>query len=680
MGEYNPSPTGIIYFASVTNGTNTAVLGYDAIGPGSFQVSTSAFTEAVQSSYIMFFNNGTQIVGSNEDGLGTNPTAYPWQYPAPPATYAVAAGTSPTTTTTGPITLGSSSTGNLFAAVTPSFASGTAIPVGSSITITSGSNVLDAYILSYNGLLATIVILGYNNAPVTFPSGSTVTGVLRNNDYATGGVAVTYTYAFTRVYSKGGVSTPVDYAGYGPQETTPTGINVVYTNGNPSATYSYTYTPTANQPALLTGTFSGTSSEGIPFTTTIYRQSTQAANFVLLASNVAGTSYTDVASDNYIANNASITLHRDPPPCSATNLAPIMVHKDRVWVFSVQQNTNTLGIPQCQLAYSNIDRGWEFDLADQVLLAGDAGTPNTPVNFAGFGAYTDAPVALRSLGSVGVAFKRRSTWSVTGDDQSSFLCRKLLDVGCVAEKSPAVGQSAVYWLSEVGVYSLDGINGPEYLSEDIRADLEGISTSDLVNAQGWFDGKEYFLSFPASELTYVFYTVTKTWRKIPYAAAAVTAVNARPKLASTDTIGLFGSVAGARPGSLAVDYWNAAESDIGSPIICSWTGPLTNSQKSSWQKVYRFVTLEAPYQPGASATVYVNVDPGFPTGNEPSVTFDLGSGEFRRIAALPQGTRGYAAYVMVNFTSNTSVTPALPVRIYSISVWGTTDRELVIPT
>jgi len=660
------------YYVGVLEAPNNAIdiYVYDGSQGNQFQVQSSFpsnenyFTEAVQFGQTLFLNNGMSISGNFYQDV--SPVLHPWQFSAPPNTYSlVAPGGSFTCTTTLAIIIPNNFTSIPVDVTTNNF------PNGMHVHISDGTNYVDGYIQNNGANAWTYVVTSSSMAGSTIASGATCTG----------GLALgTYNYAFTRVYA----TSPSGFNGYGPSETSALGADYPY---------PFTYYATAETgistlalPNVIDGTFSGTSSpDGVPFTTNIYRYSSNNPNFVLLASGVTGNQFVDYYDDYYIAPNAGLVQYRDPPPNTYINLAPIEAHKDRMWSLTVAQNANTNNLPQCIAYYSAEGLPQQFDPVNQVILVGEENTPNSPQEIGNFGSYADVPVRLASVSSLLVCFKRRTTWVIIGDDETTFLARKMFDIGCCSPRSVTKAMGAVFWLSEDGVFRFDGSGGPEYLSENIRSYLEGYSANDLTQAVGAFSNRTFYLSFPTQGVTFAYYTVNNTWRYIPYAMQCAVSTPARATGRPTPACAPFGQLLAARPFTQAVDLWEAAETDLGLPTTTYWTGPMLDSGKPGIEKVYRYIVVEGAFNAGITLELLLTLSGSslVSTGQVFTIPFTANTNNFRQIIPLngANGMRGYALTVSFTFYQPTGDPDTfIGSQVYRISVWGTLDRDLVIPS
>lgn len=494
----------------------------------------------------------------------------------------------------------------------------------------------------------------------------------------------TYFYAVANIYT-------INALGIA-QQSSPHGaflVNGVYPNTVgplPPATDFINFTTTTPAGNIWQGTlFGGT----VTWDTAFYRQSTGQPVWLLVASSktglggnytllVNGVTWNDSASDAAIAANPQLNLYQDVPPVSSTNLGVIFSFKGRMWNFVVQQNANTNGIAQCQLWYSTYGVGYAFNGAYQVLLVNTEGTVNTP-GYTGFG---DHPVAAAPLSSVTVLYKSESMAFLWGDDQTNFIIQPVGGDGtdCIAPASAVpCGETVATHLGSQGIFTCDGYSPPQYISEDIRVLLDQIPTTDQRNATSFYANRSYYISFPATGVTYVYYFPSKTWRSLPYALSAVISEphqNA-PVLGGT-TQQRFNEILGSRPGTATIDAWESAETDLGQPITATWITALNDSGKIQSEANYQFVGLLAPIQPGVTAQIQLsvyNMSRSVPqtTTYPPTGSMDLGAKVWHPFI-VPQGSeKGYLATLTITLTNAANATA--PAQIFQVVVDGTQDRE-----
>lgn len=452
-----------------------------------------------------------------------------------------------------------------------------------------------------------------------------------------------------------------------------------------------TFTPTLAPGDYL---FAGTNPDGSTFTTNIYRQSTNQAGYYLVGNKADNLPFVDTFSDDEISGNAQLQVHRDQPPVvtndpTKNNLGFVCTHSNRVWVFCVVDNTDTNDLPQCQLWYSNYDRPWEFNEAEQVLLLQSDATaaPETNPGPNYDDPYGNVPKAVGEVGTTLIAKKTREDWVVWGDGTATnpFSCKQIYSYGNVSITAILYVVGGMFFLDASGdLYYYDGA-APVYESEDIRGAIKissltaNISSADLRAACISYANRIVYLSFPTKKCTLGFDTVSKTWcSQMPYApngSYAVATTVANPTLQPSDTSILSGQneVLAVRQGvPVVVDQWFGDPSkDIGIPYQqFGWTTPVNDSELSAWRKWYSMVRVTAPRKQAGMVQVSLIVD----NGDEPQQTFtaniDLSTSQILRTAVLKGNASkciGFLAQVKVSVIG----VPGQPCPVISkISVFG----------
>jgi hypothetical protein len=473
----------------------------------------------------------------------------------------------------------------------------------------------------------------------------------------------TYYYAYT--YSV--------VNGNGTQETSP--------DAGAFAPFAISVTITTSQDITLTPSspWSGTFADGSTYSTNLYRMSAAQTTWLFLANVTGSAPYTDTLADASIASNQQLDLHRDPPPVGGA----VFSHKERVWVFTLYNSeassaSTFSAFSQCQLWYSDYGIPWSFDNSFGVILVGQETIPNDATFTANPG---DLPVQGVSLQSIAILFKTRTVWCVYGDDETTFVARRVANIGCVSANSVAVCQSLAFWLSEEGVYYFDGYNPPQLISEKIRGALQDIPISDQKVSQAWFSDRAYYLSFPATGVTYAFYLPTQQWfGPLPYGTPAAYSIPAQNGLAGTARLN---QVTACRPVSgttVELDAWGVAETDLGVNVVGTWTSPLTDSKAPQFEKIYEYVVLNAPIQ-DVTAVVTLTIDPGVTNQTKTfswNVNLSITTTNVMTVptdptTTPPQSGNGFLAQLSVEIPS-TGTTPG---TFWSAGVYGTITRQVV---
>lgn len=542
--------------------------------------------------------------------------------------------------------------------------------------------------------------------------------------------AATYYYAFTLYLSIPGVPVQNSALGYvGAQETSGYGaapqINGIFkffeaVNGAQGVNIS-----TNNSFGSNLNKWSGQFPDGTDWFINIYRMSSNQPTWYLLASPILtgtsvnmlinGNAFTDNTPDTSIIQNQQLIVYQDPPPITAqqpTLFNPyafhwsyvngaIFSHKERMWCLALQNTTDgTFSLTQSQLWYSNYGTPWSFSKVNQVILVGNDGAPmigpadsfsssNGGVynpHFPGHsnyppGPFGDQPVAGASLSSVGVIHMSKSLWILYGDDATTFVIRKVGQYGTLSRRSVTVCQGLDCALYDEGVFTFDGASAPQYISEEIRTALQAIPPSDQANSVGWFANRSYYLSFPATGITFVYYFPLKKWRTLPYGAVSAFSVPSQnppaPGLQRNNYI------VGARPNSSAIDCWDCSFTDIGIGVNGSWVSPVTDSGGPGSRKSYDLLVLNAPVQT-TIVQVTLTIDPGGAGTALKTTTWnvDLSKGP-TSVFTVPNGTddygvvhdnTGFLAQLSVSATSSASA----QVQIYSLAVLGS-PQDISVP-
>jgi hypothetical protein len=509
------------------------------------------------------------------------------------------------------------------------------------------------------------------NAVTTTASSSGGDTVVANQATLSGGSNGPFTpdetlaYAFTRVTT---------FPDGTQQESTPDGALVV---GSPLA-YPYTYFVLGDGDGPIitpSSDWSGTNADGSTFFTYAYRWSTLQPIFYWLAKLTGSAPYTDILSEASLLPNVQLNLNQDPPPFDTGLPIGIFSHKNCMMVMAAQLTQNldlTQGVDyslwQSQLWFSDYGTPYSFNSVDQVLLVGQEGMSQTPIQN-GFG---DIPLGGLSFSSLAALLKSRSTWVLYGDDATTFLVRKVADIGCQSIASAAACEGVGIWLTERGVYSFNG-GTMEYIGEAVRKIIDGISQADRRASVGWYGNHTYYLSFPATGITLRYYTPSQKWLPtLPYAATCGFAVPSEPQPAAISTTKFDYIITGDASG--VIDLWNADIADRGFAITGTWQSPQTDSGAPWAQKVYRYVTVLCPV--GMMGVISVSVvadgitifDEEFDLSQGPAVTKPIPGDSVT-------GARGFTGYVLISMNANSTINP----EVDAVIVSGTMDREYVIP-
>jgi hypothetical protein len=427
--------------------------------------------------------------------------------------------------------------------------------------------------------------------------------------------------------------------------------------------------------------------------------------------------FRDTFSDLDISGNAVLTVHRDPPPFVAPyetldhtptyNFGFMQVHQNRVWALVEVMVPVTAAyegvqyiyqIPQVQLWYSNLARGWEWNISEQVLLLNNdvvstiaaSSTedgylgPNYDAN------YGNMPKALTEVGTELMASMKRQSWVVWGDGSSAnpYIAKPSFSYGALAGSTGVLGvRGGMYFVTESGdVFWYDG-SAPAEKSTDINAAVKltslgaNLTYADLGQSCLSYSNDVLYWSFPTKGYTYSYDTKSNTWMsQLPYAPASRYAVASSPWNPATLAALLPNEVLATRTNApTIIDQWFSDPNGdaLTNYQLYSWTTPYLDSGKPDWTKWYALVRVMAPKQPGI-VTVSITVD----NGDEPQQTFsrsfDLGGSQKSLTAKLIGETQkiiGYYARMTVSVQS----IPGEPAPvIWGVSVYGSPSIRLQI--
>jgi hypothetical protein len=426
-----------------------------------------------------------------------------------------------------------------------------------------------------------------------------------------------------------------------------------------------------NANAILSGIFAGYTSDGYPFTTQVFRYSTNSPTFNFLVELVENTQYIDDASDASIGGNQQIIPNQDPPPTGGSYPPnPIEAHQDRLWTMAIVNNKNTNNLPQTQCLYARPGEPWSFDIINQALLIEDeettllAGIPGiTGVPFGDF------PVALCALGSALMTWRRSTTSLIYGQDESTYQALKIFaDLGCVAPLSVIKYNGLVWWLSAQGFYSFDG-SSVQWISKAVYNLLQDLGPAAWQTAIGSAKDLTLLWSFPNNDVTLRYYIPTQAWDTLPYTTPSAAYGYSLPSDLSATPLSM-NQIAAIRPGEPLVDFWQSGDTDVAGPIVGTFLSQEIDLDHPEWEKSYRFVMIEAPVQSGVTVDITLWI-------NEKIVKtwtgYDLSVGLPTKILPVPADVNnGYTAQLQLVLHNAPNATG--PAIIYRAKVGGILKR------
>jgi len=435
----------------------------------------------------------------------------------------------------------------------------------------------------------------------------------------------------------------------------------------------------------------GTNADGSTWTTNLYRLSSTQPNWYYVGNANAGSvgsattgTFADTNSDATIAANAQIQTDLYPNPASAafnagvTNYGPVFHHKERAWQFALFANTiSTNSLTQCQLWFSDAGLPYQFHSA-QVLLVGsdsdnDAANPtNTAVSY--LGTATDHPMGGLSLSSVAILFKKRSTWIVYGDDPSTFVPRKMWDLGCVGPAAFSVCEDVFCWVSESGAYMSDG-STKTYIGEPMRLAWAEYADYILNAAICWYGNRTWFVKIGVT--VYRYYLPKGVW--LPpqttgagqIAAVASTISDIGPNNQQGDP---FNAMVVATSSTLS--YWEGADGAASGIGNAEWITPISDSGEPGVEKEYQWIVVNGPIQPGAVLQVVVESQ-GYGGTRQATAKFDLGLGPtlVSECGDVNGALTGFMAQMTITLTPPAGSTTYS--TLYSVELQGSIQHEIV---
>lgn len=453
---------------------------------------------------------------------------------------------------------------------------------------------------------------------------------------------------------------------------------------------------------------------------------TLTANQATIGGAATITAFVDMLSDLDISGNAVLTVHRDPPPFVAPsiftggggegeqsqsfNFGFMGIHQNRVWglvevmvpVTSQNAGVNYIyQIPQIQLWLSNIGRGWEFDITNQVILLNanvasylqsNALIPGTLYYGPDYDAnYGNMPKALCEVGTELMASMKREEWVVWGDGTTAnpYVAKQAFNYGSLAGSTGTLAvRGGKYFVTESGdVYWYDGA-APQEKSGDINAAVKltslgaGLDVADLQSSCLAFSNDTLYWCFPTKGYSYSYDTQSNTWMsQLPYAPTSRYAVASSPWNPATLAAAIPNEVLATRPSlPTAVDQWfSNPNSDLDTGYqLYSWTTPFLDCGHDDWTKWFALVRVMAPpHQPGI-VTVSITVDDGDEPQKTFSRSFDLSKSQkslTKKFMGDTQKIIGYYAQMTVSVQS----IPGQPAPvIWGVKVFGSLNSRLRI--
>ena len=381
----------------------------------------------------------------------------------------------------------------------------------------------------------------------------------------------------------------------------------------------------------------------------LYRIGGSLGQWRLIATLTPGTTtYTDNLADSAVTGQ-SLTIFRDPPPA----FRYIAAHQGRIMGFGTSADPS-------QLWFSNYNEPWGFNPVSNTR----------PVGENNFG---DGAVAMASLGSTLMLFKRRSCYTLVGSTDADFDVYPLFEIGCASAFSVAVLEGTVFWESNQSVwayngYSRENISDGAYQKSNIKAIFDSLNPTERAQACGFIYDHGYYLSLPTRGKTYLYDIRSQSWWPLGFAASVACA-----DLEDPDHDPL---VIGVGPDG-TVAQWFATSNDLEADMPAYVVTGIQDSGDIRSTKTYDSFRLRAPIQSQgikATVTLFVNPDSPLQTFDAQTVVLDgtTGGGYAVQQQALKM-LKGYCAQARIDVVAQNQE----PVLISKLAVFGRIDRELV---
>lgn len=375
-------------------------------------------------------------------------------------------------------------------------------------------------------------------------------------------------------------------------------------------------------------------------TRNLYRIGGSLGQWTLVHSQPVGdfTPYLDVVADSALVGQG-LTIFRDPPPA----FKALAGYQDRVFGFGTDADPTLVG-------WSNYNEPWGFD-------------PTTNVQEAGPNNFNDVAVTCGSVGSALLLLKTRSYYLVVGNSDTTFQVIEGQQRGCCSPTSLAIGENGDgVWNSKRGWQYFNGyqamtITDTGYQQSNLKNILKQFDDRDNSLSVGFFVDRMFAMSYPSRNQTYLWdQRSSQFYGPLTFALGAV---YYDPESADLPVIGSNLETPG------EIDQWFASltAGDLGNPITASVLSRVTDAGREEADKNLHYAYVEAPVQPGATANLYVWINPGIDQIME-AVPVPLDSGTPRHRVELPMGLEGQEMQMMLQTVSLSQVT------INKVSLWG----------
>jgi hypothetical protein len=470
--------------------------------------------------------------------------------------------------------------------------------------------------------------------------------------------------------------------------------------------------------------WTGTNADGSTFTTNIYRASSltdvfqyQFVGNVSIPDTTPGAiRFIDTFSNLEISGNAVLVVHRDPPPFVAPvhtidhtqtyNFGFMSIHQNRIFALTAinvpitasQGGTQYIyQQPQIQVWYSNLARGWEFDLVNQVLLVNaDVVTDILTQHGNGFlgpdydAFYGNMPKALTEVGTELMASMKREQWVIWGDGTTNnpYVAKKAFNYGTLASSTGVLGvRGGMFFVTESGdIYWYDG-NAPQNKSEDVRAAIKlnsintGFDYATIAQSCLAFSNDALYWCFPSQGISFSYSMTSNTWMsQLPYAPSSRYAVASSPWNPATFAALEPNEVLAARfHAPTVVDQWFSDPSgDVGIDYqIFTWLTPRMDAGKPEWRKWFKLLRAMSPKEPGV-LTVDLMIDDDEDVTHTFSKTIDLDGTQKSKTKKF-QGDTGKIIGIYAQVKLTVQGVPGKPAPIlWGVGIYGSLSDNLLV--
>lgn len=492
---------------------------------------------------------------------------------------------------------------------------------------------------------------------VQFAGGASFSVTVTLNSGLTASQVCATVVSAINAYHRGQPSSPVNFVsantfavGNELQTNAPAGVGAVTCTITIVTTGTLTISTGSGTPFSVTAATQAVALSGIPTSSdpqvterNIYRIGGALGQWRLvhtIADNTT-TTYTDTTADSALTGQ-SLTVYRDPPPA----FAYICTHQNRVWGFYGSGS----------LYFSNYNEPWGFN-------------SNTGILYCNSTTLDDGAVALWSLGSVLMCFKKRTTFLCYGSTDLSFQTYFAFNRGCTSARSAAGDAGQVWWESRQGVYYYNGasfdpvgnnMSSGKFQVSNFKKFLDSLVLADRAVSCAFFYDSMYHISFPTKNVTYFYDPRIQQWLKLGFA----TPVAWYDIEDQTDVVGVNNATQD------ECDSWFTSGGDLGGSITATLSSRRTHGDHIEQIKTAKYAAVDAPQQAGTAMALTLIQNPGPAQAALPALNFNLGVGGPQHVQDF-QGPNEWMSMAL-----SVSITTSAQVYVEQISIWGQYVRGL----